>query len=127
MSKPLLIALLAVAAAGGAYLVLAPAPGQHQNLEVLPQVGEALGQGMRQLGKGIGVECEHCHVKDEWASDAKPQKGLTRAFFRAVLAEPDAAKRKVAIDAWVAAIGAELQDEGLVWGAFAHWKAPSSR
>ncbi len=29
-------------------------------------------------GSVLGVGCEHCHVPNEWASEAKPEKEITR-------------------------------------------------
>ena len=29
-------------------------------------------------GRSLGVSCSHCHVVEDWASDAKPQKQIAR-------------------------------------------------
>lgn len=29
-------------------------------------------------GKVLGVSCDHCHVNNEWASEVKPEKEITR-------------------------------------------------
>jgi hypothetical protein len=66
-------------------------PPDPTNLQVLPKdiTKPQLVQTMRSFALGLGVRCEHCHVgegsdlsKFDFASDAKPQKGIARRMFQ---------------------------------------------
>jgi len=66
--------------------VSADAQDQPKNLQVLtgmsrPEVWEV----MNQMASGLGVNCHFCHVKEDVASDAKPQKLRGREMMRMVI------------------------------------------
>jgi hypothetical protein len=57
-----------------------------KNLQVLsgmtrPEVWEV----MNQVASGLGVNCQYCHVRDDVASDAKPEKRRGREMMRMVI------------------------------------------
>jgi len=75
--------------------------GQHdnekaQNLKVLPKdiSDDDLHKVMHDFSVSLGVRCNHCHVKQEtaagekpkmdFASDAKPEKGIAREMMKMV-------------------------------------------
>lgn len=73
------VALLAVAASVNAQ-------DQLKNLQILtgmsrPEVWEV----MNQMASGLGVNCQYCHVSQDVASDAKPQKLRGREMMRLVI------------------------------------------
>ncbi len=50
-----------------------------QNISRLKNVSAArLLAVMDTWGKVLGVSCDHCHVNNEWASEVKPEKEITR-------------------------------------------------
>lgn len=66
-------------------------PTEPKNLQVLDGVaGDELGEVMRGFTVSLGVRCAHCHVGEEgqplttfdFASDAKPNKEITREMIR---------------------------------------------
>ena len=66
--------------------VPADAQDQPKNLQILtgmsrPEVWEV----MNQMASGLGVNCHYCHVKEDVASDAKPQKLRGREMMRMVI------------------------------------------
>jgi hypothetical protein len=59
---------------------------QLKNLQILtgmsrPEVWEV----MNQMASGLGVNCQYCHVKEDVASDARPQKRRGREMMRMVI------------------------------------------
>lgn len=56
-----------------------PADSLYENVKVLKKVsaGRFL-EVMDRWGQALGVGCDHCHVKNEWASEVKPEKAVTR-------------------------------------------------
>jgi hypothetical protein len=67
-------------------IVSVDAQDQLKNLEILtgmsrPEVWEV----MNQMASGLGVNCQYCHVRDDVASDAKPQKRRGREMMRMVI------------------------------------------
>jgi hypothetical protein len=61
-----------------------------KNLKVLPKsiTKDQLHEVMEEWEHSLGVHCNFCHVRDEaakqmdWASDAKPEKEMTRDMFK---------------------------------------------
>ena len=91
---------LTLALATGAGLIAADdaeARKPYKNLKVLKDNGKTLEKGMKNITKGLGVKCKACHVKGEFESDKHETKVKARDFFRAVVGEKDAAKRKAAL------------------------------
>ena len=39
---------------------------------------------MEAFSRALGVECTHCHVRDRWEDDAKPQFAIARNMYRMV-------------------------------------------
>jgi hypothetical protein len=59
-----------------------PAP---TNLKVLKvTTGAEVAQVMRTFTAGLGVQCDHCHVGDNFASDGNPNKETARRMLRMV-------------------------------------------
>jgi hypothetical protein len=70
--------------------------GQFKNLKVLPQTitHDELIATMRGFTRALGVKCDHCHERVtpppgsqqdmNYASDAKPEKGVARQMIRMV-------------------------------------------
>lgn len=56
-----------------------PADSVYQNVKALKKVsaGRFL-EVMDRWGQALGVGCDHCHVKNEWASEVKKEKEVTR-------------------------------------------------
>lgn len=76
--------LVAVAILGLAVSVHAQEP--LKNLQILtgmsrPEVWEV----MNQMASGLGVNCQYCHVRNDVASDAKPEKLRGREMMRLVI------------------------------------------
>jgi hypothetical protein len=61
-----------------------------QNLKVLPKnlTHQQLDHVMDEWAHSLGVRCNFCHVRNEetkkmdWASDAKPEKGMARQMYK---------------------------------------------
>lgn len=53
-------------------------PPQPKNLQVLKVAPEQLIPIMRSFAAGLGVECGHCHVQGDFASDDKKPKLVAR-------------------------------------------------
>lgn len=49
-----------------------------KNLKVLKIPAAELIPTMRRYTQALGVQCEHCHVKGDFASDEKPEKETAR-------------------------------------------------
>lgn len=81
MRKFLLIFTLIVAWAqqppAGAPKPHGPMP-EPKNLKVLKVPGAELMPIMRSFSTGLGVECDFCHVKGDFASDDNPHKDIAR-------------------------------------------------
>ncbi|MCC7383962.1 MAG: hypothetical protein IT384_19125 [Deltaproteobacteria bacterium] len=94
---------------------------EHKNLKVLAGVPEKkLDEGMKSMAKGLGVKCTACHIDKHWDKDEKKTKLEARAFFEKVVAGPEDADRKIALDALVHAVGLKnVRDEALIWQAVA--------
>jgi Photosynthetic reaction centre cytochrome C subunit len=56
-----------------------------KNLKVLKDPGAQLIPIMRSFTAGLGVECDFCHVKGDFASDDNPHKDIARKMI--VMAE----------------------------------------
>jgi hypothetical protein len=56
-----------------------------KNLKVLKNPGAQLIPIMRSFTAGLGVECDFCHVKGDFASDDNPHKDIARKMI--VMAE----------------------------------------
>lgn len=57
-----------------------PAP---TNLKVLKvKTGAEVAQIMRTFTAGLGVQCDHCHVADNFASDENPNKEAARRMIK---------------------------------------------
>ena len=65
--------------------------GSDRNLEVLPDTGRKVNDGMRQMSKALNLKCGRCHVKGDYASDDKPGKQAFRTFLEETWSneEPD--------------------------------------
>jgi len=56
-----------------------PADSLYENVKVLKTLSAERFLGvMDRWGQALGVGCDHCHVKNEWASEVKPEKAVTR-------------------------------------------------
>ena len=56
-----------------------PADSVYQNVKSLKKVSaERFLSIMDRWGQALGVGCDHCHVKNEWASEVKTEKAVTR-------------------------------------------------
>ena len=56
-----------------------PADSLYENVKVLKTLSAERFLGMMdRWGQALGVGCDHCHVKNEWASEVKPEKAVTR-------------------------------------------------
>ncbi|MCK6692029.1 MAG: c-type cytochrome [Thermoanaerobaculia bacterium] len=56
-----------------------PADSVYQNVKTLKKVNAERFLGlMDRWGQALGVGCDHCHVKNEWASEVKKEKEITR-------------------------------------------------
>lgn len=56
-----------------------PADSVYQNVKSLKKVSAERFLGiMDRWGQALGVGCDHCHVKNEWASEVKTEKAVTR-------------------------------------------------
>ena len=56
-----------------------PADSLYENIKVLKKVSAGrLLEVMDRWGQALGVGCDHCHVKNEWSSEVKPEKEVTR-------------------------------------------------
>jgi hypothetical protein len=53
-------------------------PQPPKNLKLLKVQGQELMGVMRGYSAALGVRCEHCHVKGEFASDDNPKKEVAR-------------------------------------------------
>jgi hypothetical protein len=63
------------------------APPGASRLEVLPSswsTDEVTRYMKTQVAPALGVRCDHCHVEDDFASDANPKKGIARDMMRMV-------------------------------------------
>ncbi|AYL95040.1 c-type cytochrome [Mucilaginibacter celer] len=74
----------------GAMTSIKPQDEGFKNLKVLPKniSGENLHKVMEEWEHSLGVHCNFCHARNEetkkmdWASDAKPEKEMTRDMFK---------------------------------------------
>jgi hypothetical protein len=60
-------------------------PPEPKNLKVLKDPGAQLIPIMRSFSAGLGVKCDFCHVKGDFASDDNPHKDIARKMI--VMAE----------------------------------------
>jgi len=74
MKLTMLVLFLSLAAFGQEHPKGPPPPPK--NLKLLPP--EHLMETMQAFGKALGVRCDFCHVKDDFASDDKPHKQMAR-------------------------------------------------
>jgi hypothetical protein len=59
---------------------------QYKNLKLLNAVPlDQFMPTMRLFNNSLGVSCEHCHVEDDEANDAKPEKATARAMLQMVM------------------------------------------
>jgi hypothetical protein len=85
-----------------------PPPGQGgprgprpepKNLKILKVSGEQIGPIMRNISASLGVQCDHCHVRGDFASDDNPKKEVARHMMtmtQEINAKfPDTSKRHV--------------------------------
>jgi predicted component of type VI protein secretion system len=83
---PLAAAALALAASiAFAQPQGAPADAPKQrNLQVLPRniPQDRLMAVMQAFTRSLGVQCSHCHVRGDFASEANPNKEITRGMMR---------------------------------------------
>ena len=57
-------------------------PPEPKNLKVLQDLPrDQLIPTMRSISAALGVKCEHCHVKGDFASDENPKKNVAREMF----------------------------------------------
>jgi Photosynthetic reaction centre cytochrome C subunit len=84
----LLVSLRRSLVAVAPLVLIVSVEGQDQlkNLQILtgmsrPEVWEV----MNQMASGLGVNCQYCHVTEDVASDAKPQKQRGREMMRMVI------------------------------------------
>ena len=62
----------------------APTPPPERNLQVLPRdmpQGQLM-QVMQSFTRALGVQCSHCHVPGDFASDANGHKNIARGMLR---------------------------------------------
>ena len=61
-----------------------PTPPPERNLQVLPRdMPQAqLMQVMQSFSRALGVQCSHCHVQGDFASDANGHKNIARGMLR---------------------------------------------
>lgn len=60
-----------------------PASASHKNLQILGGVPNSqLGDIMRSFGMSLGVECTHCHVQGNFASEDNPKKAIARVMMK---------------------------------------------
>ena len=50
---------------------------KYKNLKVIRDLSQ-VDKHMEEFTKGLGVKCEHCHVKDNYADDGKKEKYVAR-------------------------------------------------
>ena len=54
----------------------------YKNIKIFGRLPAArLGRVMPVIKAGLGVECSHCHVEGDWASDEKEPKQIARNMF----------------------------------------------
>jgi len=51
-----------------------------KNLKILKISGPQLQETMRSFNTALGVQCNHCHVPGDFASDANPKKEMARTM-----------------------------------------------
>ena len=56
-------------------------PGPPQNLQVLPADID-IRMVMQGIAASLGVECTHCHIQGDFASDENPKKVIARGMMR---------------------------------------------
>ena len=70
-----------IASAGSALLAAQGGAEAPRNLRVLaPEVD--IQRVMDQFNAALGVQCTHCHVENDFASDANPKKDIARTMLR---------------------------------------------
>ena len=97
---------------------------KNQNVKVLVKnEHEQIEQGMKGLAKGLGVKCTACHVKGHFEKDDVAAKIEARGFLTKVVGEPDATKKKAALDELLRSmkLGAPKNEEE-IWRSVASWK-----
>jgi hypothetical protein len=71
----------------------------HENVRVLEDVDHKnFDRGMKLLTQGLGVKCSTCHVKGDYASDAKPEKMAAREFLAATVSTKTKTVRNAALE-----------------------------
>jgi hypothetical protein len=92
--SPLLYGTLRLVALLVAVILLAAPPARHpgaeaaaqspRNLQFFPSDTQlqAVKAEMRALSRALGVECDHCHEVDDFASDTRPDKRIARDMLR---------------------------------------------
>jgi hypothetical protein len=88
------VAVMAMCAMGTAS---AHGDEKHTNLKIIKDSGKQIDVGMKAFSKGLGVKCNACHAKGDFAADSVGEKEAGRKFFTAVVGEKDAAKRAEAL------------------------------
>lgn len=78
---------LAFIVAAGIYTAVSCQTNKPKNLKVLKDADmttEEMKEYMRQFTLGLGVECDYCHNEDDYASDEKKEKDISRDMMRVV-------------------------------------------
>ena len=68
----------------GALASMPPEPEKAKNLKVLPKnmSHEQIEKTMRQWSTALGVRCNFCHERGNFAADTKPEKEMARDMFK---------------------------------------------
>lgn len=72
----------------GWYTMVSCQTNKPRNLKVLKDADmtkEEIKEYMRQFTLSLGVECEYCHNEDDYASDEKKEKNISRDMMRVVV------------------------------------------
>lgn len=98
-------------------------PKDAKNLRVIrTQDTKKLSHGMNALAEGLGVKCNACHVKGDYASDEKEAKRVARIFLRESIARRRPATGTHALYDLLSAVGqTEIDDPEELGEAVALW------
>ena len=62
-----------------------PAETKYRNIQVLKGVpAKNVDPIMRAFNRALGVECDFCHVQNQWENESKPELGTARKMFQMV-------------------------------------------
>ena len=60
-----------------------------KNIKVLTELSDdEIENAMLYMRGSLGVECEHCHTRDDWSEDDKKEKRTAREMIKMVRAMP---------------------------------------